>query len=149
MHHPLLRSLGPEPLTAEFSGDYLWHRSRGLRVAVKNFVMNGQVVVGVGNIYAAEALFLAGIHPSRAAGRIALHRYRGLADSIRAVLQRAVEHGGTTLRDFLAPSGGPGYFAQELLVYDREGLGCYRCGSPIRRRVIGQRSSYYCTMCQR
>lgn len=147
--HPLLRLLGPEPLGESFSGDHLWRRSRGLRVAVKNFIMNGQVVVGVGNIYASEALFLAGVHPARPAGRIARHRYDGLAAAIRAVLQRAVERGGTTLRDFLDPSGAPGYFAQELLVYDREGEACFRCGTPIRRRVIGQRSSYYCRHCQR
>ena len=147
--HPLLRDLGPEPLGEAFDGDHLWRRSRGLRVAVKNFIMNGRVVVVVGNIYASEALFMAGIHPNRAAGRIARARYRGLADAIRDVLHRAVAHGGTTLRDFLDSSGAPGYFAQELLVYEREGLGCFQCGTRIRRRVIGQRSSYYCIRCQR
>lgn len=148
-HHPLLRNLGPEPLEPGFDGDYLWRRSRGLRVAVKNFVMNAHVVVGVGNIYASEALFMAGIHPARPAGRIARARHRGLAQAIGDVLRRAVEHGGTTLRDFLHGSGEPGYFAQELLVYEREGLPCFQCGAAIRRRVIGQRSSYYCVQCQR
>jgi formamidopyrimidine-DNA glycosylase len=147
--HPLLRELGPEPLEPDFNGDHLWRRSRGLRVAVKNFIMNGRVVVGVGNIYASEALFMAGIHPQRAAGRIARARYQGLAEAIRDVLQRAVAHGGTTLRDFFDSSGAPGYFAQELLVYEREGLDCFQCGATIRRRVIGQRSSYYCIRCQR
>ncbi|MEJ8568799.1 bifunctional DNA-formamidopyrimidine glycosylase/DNA-(apurinic or apyrimidinic site) lyase [Elongatibacter sediminis] len=147
--HPLLRDLGPEPLGDDFSGDHLWQRSRGLRGAVKNFVMNGHVVVGVGNIYASEALFMAGIHPTRPAGRISRARYQGLAAAIRDVLQRAVEHGGTTLRDFLDSSGTPGYFAQELLVYDREGHACFQCGTAIRRRVIGQRSSFYCIRCQR
>jgi formamidopyrimidine-DNA glycosylase len=147
--HVLLRELGPEPLSAEFDGSYLWQRSRGLQVAVKNFIMNGKVVVGVGNIYAAEALFMAGIHPSRAAGRIALERYQGLATTIKDVLAHAIRRGGTTLRDFHSASGEPGYFAQELLVYDREGHGCFQCQTPIRRRVIGQRSSYYCPQCQR
>src|SRR5690606_20103319 len=124
-------------------GDHLWHRSRGLRVAVKNYIMNSHVVVGVGNIYASEALFMAGIHPTRPAGRIARARYLGLAAAIRDVLRRAVDHGGTTLRDFLGSTGEPGYFAQELLVYEREGEPCFQCGEPIRRRVIGQRSSYY------
>ena len=147
--HQLLRALGPEPLTGEFSGEYLHRQSRGLRVAVKNFIMNGKVVVGVGNIYASEALFMAGIHPARAAGRIALPRYEALAAMIKDVLNRAIHRGGTTLRDFHSSSGEPGYFAQELLVYDREGLSCFQCKTAIRRKVIGQRSSYYCPRCQR
>lgn len=148
-NHPLLRDLGPEPLENGFSGEYLWQRSRGLRVAVKNFVMNGKVVVGVGNIYASEALFMAGIHPSRPAGRISLQRYEALALAIQDVLGRAIRQGGTTLRDFLNSSGEPGYFAQNLLVYEREGKACFQCKSPIKRKVIGQRSSYYCPRCQR
>jgi formamidopyrimidine-DNA glycosylase len=147
--HPLLRHLGPEPLTGKFSGDYLWERSRGLRVAVKNFIMNGRVVVGVGNIYASEALYMSGIHPTRPAGRISKARYQSLAGAIRDVLERAIRHGGTTLRDFVDSDGNPGYFAQELLVYEREGKACLQCSSPIRRKVIGQRSSYYCSVCQR
>lgn len=147
--HELLRELGPEPLSQEFDGKYLWQRARQLRTPVKNFIMNGKVVVGVGNIYAAEALFMAGIHPCRAAGRIALCRYQGLAAVIKDVLQRAIRHGGTTLRDFVNSAGEPGYFAQELLVYDREGKACFQCRTPIRRTVIGQRSSYYCPRCQR
>jgi formamidopyrimidine-DNA glycosylase len=147
--HPLLATLGPEPLSEAFDGSYLWRRSRGRKGAVKNFIMDGKVVVGVGNIYASEALFLAGIHPGRPAGRISETRYRALADSIRDVLGRAIRHGGTTLRDFLNSDGNPGYFAQELLVYEREGKACFHCGAPVRRRVIGQRSSYYCAQCQR
>jgi formamidopyrimidine-DNA glycosylase len=149
LKHPLLKDLGPEPLLDEFSGEHLWRRSRGLRVAVKNFIMNGQVVVGVGNIYSSEALFMAGIHPNRSAGRVALERYDALAAAIRDVLGRAIREGGTTLRDFVNSSGEPGYFAQNLLVYEREGKACFQCSTPIKRRVIGQRSSYYCPRCQR
>jgi formamidopyrimidine-DNA glycosylase len=147
--HPLLRDLGPEPLSDEFSGAYLHARSRGRKGAVKNFIMDGKIVVGVGNIYASEALFMAGIHPSRAAGRISATRYDALSSAIRDVLGRAIRRGGTTLRDFLNSDGNPGYFAQELLAYDREGLPCFRCETPIRRKVIGQRSSFYCPSCQR
>ena len=147
--HPLLSHLGPEPLSAGFTGTYLWTRSRGRRGAVKNFIMDGKIVVGVGNIYASEALFMAGIHPLRAAGRISAVRYEALAQAIRDVLSRAIRRGGTTLRDFLNSDGNPGYFAQELLVYEREGQPCFQCGSILKRKVIGQRSSYYCTQCQR
>lgn len=147
--HPLLCHLGPEPLTEHFSGTHLWTRSRGRKGAVKNFIMDGKIVVGVGNIYASEALFMAGIHPQRAAGRISATRYEALAQAIRDVLSRAIRRGGTTLRDFLDSDGNPGYFAQELLVYEREGKPCFRCGSALKRKVIGQRSSYYCPRCQR
>ena len=147
--HPLLRDLGPEPLSGSFSGAHLHALSRGRRGAVKNFVMDGKVVVGVGNIYASEALFMAGIHPQRAAGRVSAARYDALCGAIRDVLERAIRRGGTTLRDFIGSDGNPGYFAQELLVYDREGLPCFRCGADIKRKVIGQRSSYYCPSCQR
>jgi len=147
--HVLLRGLGPEPLSDSFTGTSLWQRSRGRKGAVKNFIMDGRNVVGVGNIYASEALYLAGIHPARPAGRISAARYEGLAGAIRDVLDRAIRSGGTTLRDYLNSSGKPGYFAQELLVYERHGQPCLQCGSTIRRRVIGQRSSYYCPRCQR
>ena len=147
--HELLRDLGPEPLSAEFTAHYLYHRSRDRRVAIKNFIMNGHVVVGVGNIYASEALFMAGIHPQRAAGRVSRQRYEGLVAAIRDVLSRAIKQGGTTLRDFVNSDGAPGYFAQELLVYDRAGSECFQCGAPVRQKVIGQRSSYYCPACQR
>jgi formamidopyrimidine-DNA glycosylase len=147
--HELLHSLGPEPLSADFTADYLYRLSRKRKVPVKNFIMNGHVVVGVGNIYASESLFMAGIHPQRAAGRVSMQRYEGLVLAIRDVLERAIRQGGTTLRDFVNSEGAPGYFAQNLLVYDRAGGDCFQCGAPIRQKVIGQRSSYYCSSCQR
>jgi len=147
--HALLSHLGPEPLGEAFSGRGLYERSRGRRLAVKNFIMDGRVVVGVGNIYASEALFMAGIHPHRPAGRIALARYEGLASAIRDVLGRSIAQGGTTLRDYVNTEGAPGYFALDLLVYGREGKPCFQCGGAIRQRVIGQRSSFYCPRCQR
>lgn len=146
--HPLLSSLGPEPLDTGFSGEYLHARSRKRRQAVKTFIMDSRIVTGVGNIYASEALFLAGIHPKRQAGRISLHRYRGLVDAVKLVLKLAIEKGGTTLRDFTSGEGNPGYFRQELNVYDREYEDCRVCGSTVRQARIGQRSSFYCVTCQ-
>jgi formamidopyrimidine-DNA glycosylase len=148
LEHPLLKALGPEPLGSEFSGDYLWKKSRGRKVSVKQFIMNAQVVVGVGNIYASESLFLAGINPKRAAGRVARHRYEALATAIQDVLSRAIKAGGTTLRDFYGGDGEPGYFRQQLEVYDREGQHCRQCNTLIRAIVQGQRSTYYCKNCQ-
>lgn len=147
--HPLLTALGPEPLSEALTGRYLFDRSRGRRTAVKAFLMDAHTVVGVGNIYANEALFRAGIHPARAAGAIAAPRYDRLAAAIRAVLTEAIAAGGTTLRDFLDSSGRPGYFAQRLAVYGRTGEPCPTCGAPIRERRIGQRSSFFCGRCQR
>lgn len=147
--HPLLANLGPEPLGDRFDGDYLYQRARGRRQAVKAFIMDQSTVVGVGNIYASEALFKAGIAPSRPAGRVSRQRYRRLANEIRAVLSAAIEQGGTTLRDFSGADGKPGYFRQQLAVYDRLGQPCPACARPIRKRVIGQRASYYCPGCQR
>jgi formamidopyrimidine-DNA glycosylase len=149
LRHWLLRDLGPEPLSDEFSGEYLWARSRGRRVAVKQFIMNAAIVVGVGNIYASESLFLAGINPRRAAGRIARHRYDALADSVKSVLSKAIKAGGTTLRDFYGGDGEAGYFQQELTVYGREDEPCLTCKQPISAIVQGQRSTYYCKNCQR
>lgn len=146
--HPLLARLGPEPLEDGFDGDYLHRVSRRRRIAVKAFVMDSSVVVGVGNIYANEALFRAGIHPNRAAGRVSLDRYRSLARCIRAVLAAAIDQGGTSLRDFVQEDGNPGYFAQSLQVYGRAGEPCPTCAKPIRQRRIGQRSSFYCPHCQ-
>lgn len=146
--HPLLRELGPEPLGEEFGGDYLFRRSRGRRVAIKLFIMNAAIVVGVGNIYASEALFLAGIRPGRAAGRVTRVEYARLVEAIRTVLQRAIAKGGTTLRDFTQPDGNTGYFSIYLNVYDRAGEPCRVCGSEIRHRVMGQRSTYWCPSCQ-
>jgi formamidopyrimidine-DNA glycosylase len=148
LSHRLLRSLGPEPLDDQFDGDYLWHASRGRTVCVKQFIMNAHVVVGVGNIYASEALFLAGINPRRAAGRVARHRYVTLADAIRTVLNKAIKAGGTTLRDFYGGTGEPGYFKHELQVYGRDEMPCYRCKTPITSIVQGQRSTWYCKQCQ-
>lgn len=147
--HPLLTHLGPEPLGDAFDGAYLHRLSRGRRAAVKPFIMDGRVVVGVGNIYASEALFLAGISPSRPAGRISLARYERLASCIRQVLGAAIAQGGTTLRDFVGGDGKPGYFAQQLWVYGRDGQPCRRCGALLRERRLGQRSSVYCVACQR
>lgn len=148
-HHPLLAGLGPEPLSAEFDGAYLWKKARGRRIAVKSLIMNAAIVVGVGNIYASESLFHARIHPKRRADRISAARMAVLATAIKAVLQRAIAAGGTTLRDFHGGDGEPGYFSRELDVYDRAGLPCRVCGNPVRHAVIGQRSSYYCLDCQR
>jgi formamidopyrimidine-DNA glycosylase len=147
--HKLLKSLGPEPLGDDFSGEYLWQRSRGRKVAIKQFIMNANVVVGVGNIYASEALFLAGINPLRAAGRVARQRYDVLADVIRQVLLKAIKAGGTTLRDFYGGDGEAGYFKQELTVYGREDEPCITCKQPISAVVLGQRSTFYCKHCQR
>ncbi len=147
-HHPLLRNLGPEPLSTEFTGDYLHQQAQKRTMAVKNFIMNNAIVVGVGNIYASEALFLAGIHPNRPAGRIALKRYRKLADSIQAVLTQAIAQGGTTLKDFVNEQGKPGYFQQSLNVYGQSGHPCPHCHNPIQSVKIGQRSSFYCSRCQ-
>jgi formamidopyrimidine-DNA glycosylase len=146
--HPLLARLGPEPLDDAFDGEYLWTASRGRKVSVKQFIMNAHVVVGVGNIYASESLFLAGINPKRAAGRIARHRYNGLTGSIKDVLRRSIEAGGTTLRDFYGGDGEPGYFRQELEVYGREDEHCRRCDTIITAIVQGQRTTYYCKTCQ-
>ena len=147
--HPLLASLGPEPLSEAFDGDYLFRISRKRKVAIKNLIMNSRVVVGVGNIYASEALFLAGIHPSRAAARISRERCEKLSVAIKDVLEKAIGEGGTTLRDFLREEGQPGYFAQQLNVYGKKGEACPVCGKPVVSRVIGQRSSFYCTQCQK
>ncbi len=147
--HELLAGLGPEPLSEAFDGDHLFGLARGRRVAVKNFIMNSRIVVGVGNIYANEALFMAGIHPNRAAGRVSRARYARLAAAIQAVLTASIGMGGTTLRDFVGGDGKPGYFRQTLRVYDRDGEPCHTCGAPLRGLRIGQRSSFYCTHCQR
>jgi len=147
--HWLLSKLGPEPLGDEFSANYLWARSRGRKVAVKQFIMNANIVVGVGNIYASESLYLAGIHPRRAAGRVALGRYELLVTTIKDVLEKAIRAGGTTLRDFYGGDGEAGYFQQELKVYGRDGESCSRCERPISLVVIGQRSTFYCKDCQR
>ena len=147
--HELLRRLGPEPLGEQFDGTYLYRCSRARRTVVKQFIMDASVVVGVGNIYASEALFRAGIRPQRRVDRIAQTRWDGLADAVKSVLEEALLQGGTTLRDYVDSSGGPGYFAQRLHVYAREGEDCRLCSTPIRSIRIAQRSSFYCPRCQR
>lgn len=146
--HALLRHMGPEPLTGAFDAEYLFARSRGRSAPVKNFLMDGRIVVGVGNIYAAESLFRAGIRPTRAAGRVTRAQYAALVRAVRAVLEDAIAAGGTSFRDFRDSEGNPGYFAQKLFVYDRGGEPCRKCRTSIRRLVIGQRSSYFCPTCQ-
>ena len=147
--HDLLRGLGPEPLSEAFDGDYLFERSRGRSAPVKTFLMDQRIVVGVGNIYAAEALFAAGISPLRAAGRVSRERYRVLADEVKRILAYAIARGGTTLRDFISPDGVPGYFEQELSAYGRGGEPCPRCGRPLKEALLGQRTTVWCGHCQR
>ncbi len=146
--HPLIAELGPEPLSAAFDGDTLWHAAQGRKMAVKPFIMDGKRVVGVGNIYANEALFRARIDPRRPAGRIARERYQRLAEAIKAVLAEAIAQGGTTLRDFVGGDGKPGYFAQQLAVYGKEGAPCPACTRPLQQVTLGQRSSFFCPHCQ-
>ncbi|MBD9656578.1 bifunctional DNA-formamidopyrimidine glycosylase/DNA-(apurinic or apyrimidinic site) lyase [Pseudomonas sp. PDM12] len=149
LEHELLVRLGPEPLTELFDGERLYQLSRGKAVAVKPFIMDNAVVVGVGNIYATEALFAAGIDPRRAAGTVSRARYVRLAQEIKRVLAHAIERGGTTLRDFIGGDGQPGYFQQELFAYGRGGQLCKVCGSTLREVKLGQRASVYCPKCQR
>jgi formamidopyrimidine-DNA glycosylase len=145
----LLADLGPEPLGDAFDGDYLWRKSRARSAAVKVFLMDQAIVVGVGNIYASEALFAAGIHPRRAAGSVSRARYARIAEEVKRILAYAIQRGGTTLRDFINPDGVPGYFEQELFVYGRGGQPCKVCGTPIRVITLGQRSTFFCPRCQR
>ena len=147
--HALIRNLGPEPLSRNFDGEYLWRAARGRRVSIKQLIMNATIVVGVGNIYASEALFLAGIHPKRRSDRISLERMRKLAQAIKSVLRSAIRAGGTTLRDFHGGDGEPGYFRQKLLVYGRDGDPCRHCRRPLAVIALGQRSTFYCKNCQR
>jgi formamidopyrimidine-DNA glycosylase len=147
--HPLLQGLGPEPLSDAFDGDYLFALSRGRRAPVKTFLMDQAVVVGVGNIYAAESLFRAGISPLRAAGKVSRERYVALVAAVKDILAYAITRGGTTLRDFLDPDGAPGYFEQELSAYGRGGEACPRCGRAMKQATIGQRTTVWCGYCQR
>lgn len=146
--HFLLKGLGPEPLTTEFNAEYLFAKSRTHRVNVKSFIMNAKIVVGVGNIYAAESLFLAGIHPLTPANKIELKEYQILVSAIQKILKAAIKKGGTTLKDFSQSNGKPGYFVQELQVYGREGLPCFKCKSMLQQIKINQRSSAFCPQCQ-
>lgn len=143
-----LARLGPEPLSDEFSDEHLYVKSRGKKAPVKTFIMDNHIVVGVGNIYANEALFISGIDPRRAAGGISKARYRLLTETIRTVLLRAIEQGGTTLKDFSRADGQPGYFAQELAVYGQGGQPCPRCKRLLDDIRLGQRSTVFCKKCQ-
>jgi formamidopyrimidine-DNA glycosylase len=147
--HELLQDLGPEPLSDAFDGDYLFALSRGRRALVKTFLMDQGIVVGVGNIYAAESLFRAGIAPSREAGEVSRARYGRLAAAVKDILTFAITRGGTTLRDFLSPDSAPGYFEQELFVYGREGDPCKTCGRTLRGLRLGNRATVWCSRCQR
>ncbi len=147
--HPLIRHLGIEPLTRALDGARLHALTRAHRLAVKQFLMNGRRIAGIGNIYANEILFRAGIHPRTRAGRLSLARCERLAAAIRQTLREAIRAGGSTLRDFVGGDGQPGHFQQRYWVYDRAGEACRRCGAPIRRVVQGQRATYYCPRCQR
>jgi formamidopyrimidine-DNA glycosylase len=148
LEHKLLVNLGPEPLENDFNADYLFKKAQKRKAVIKNFIMSGKIVVGVGNIYASEALFLANIHPSSLAGEISLIHYQKLVSAIKQILKSSIKSGGTTLRDFVNSDGKPGYFRQSLQVYGRAGEKCYKCNSIIKQKVIGQRSSYHCPQCQ-
>ena len=147
--HPLLAKLAPEPFDSGFDADYLWSVTRRRRVAIKQLLMNSQLVVGVGNIYASEALFRAGIRPKRAAQSLSRIEARRLVRAVRAVLRAAIRVGGTTLRDYVGADGAPGYFRQKLFVYERAGDACRVCATAVRHLNQGQRSSYYCPTCQK
>lgn len=148
LEHPLLHTLGPEPFTDDFNGHYLYYLARRRRIAIKAFIMDGHTVAGVGNIYANEALFLAGLHPARPACRILLAEYQKLVTAIKQVLTAALAQGGTTLKDFMRENGQPGFFKQALTVYGRAGKPCLQCGTHIEQQTLGQRMSYYCPHCQ-
>jgi formamidopyrimidine-DNA glycosylase len=149
LDHPLLAGLGVEPFTPEFSGALMYRQTRGRKVSVKQALLAGTMVVGVGNIYASESLFRAGIRPTVAAGRVSLVRYDLLADAVRTTLAAAIEKGGSTLRDFVGSNGESGYFQLDYFVYDRAGQPCHVCGTAIKQIVQGQRSTYFCPRCQR
>ncbi len=146
--HKWFAQLGPEPLGDSFSADYLIGYCKGRRAAIKALLMNAHVVVGVGNIYANEALFRSGIHPGRAAGKISKARIAVLVEAVRSVLGEAIDAGGSTISDFVQADGKPGYFAHQFRVYGREGEPCYQCGRSIRRMVQSGRSTFYCLGCQ-
>ncbi|MBU2884551.1 bifunctional DNA-formamidopyrimidine glycosylase/DNA-(apurinic or apyrimidinic site) lyase [Gilvimarinus agarilyticus] len=149
LEHKLLQNLGPEPLTDEFNAELLFSRSRKKTAAIKTFLMDSKIVVGVGNIYANEALFMAGIKPIRKAGSLSRRECEALVTRIKFVLDRSIEQGGTTLRDFVGGDGKPGYFKQQLNVYGRGGEPCTGCAKTLKEIKLGQRATVYCTACQR
>lgn len=146
--HALIQHLGPEPLSETFTDEYLYKKSRKRSVSIKQFIMDSKVVVGVGNIYANEALFLSGIRPSRSAGKVSKARMTKLVDNIKQVLDAAIVQGGTTLRDFVGGDGKPGYFQQQLYVYGREGQPCKACGALLKEQRQNGRSTVFCATCQ-
>jgi len=147
--HKLICNLGPEPLSDDFTAAYLFEQAKNRKVSIKVFIMNAQIVVGVGNIYASESLFMAGIHPKRAAGRVSLKRLKTLVASIKKVLKKSIEQGGTTLKDFANAEGQSGYFQVALHVYGKTGEPCSHCSTPIKQIKLGQRSTFYCPSCQK
>lgn len=147
--HSLLAILGPEPLSGEFTDEFLFRRTRKRNQPIKSAIMDSKLVVGVGNIYANEALFSAGIHPLKAAGKLSAPACERLVTEIKHVLSRAIEQGGTTLRDFVGSDGSPGYFVQQLNVYGRGGEACHQCGKPLTEKRLAQRTTVYCTQCQK
>ncbi len=148
LQHPLLKNLGPEPLSRAFSGEYLWQAARQKKIAVKSFLMDNKIVVGIGNIYATESLFAAGIKPTLAAAKISLERYKQLVHAAKKILRAAIQQGGTTLKDFVGGDGKPGYFNLHLKAYGREGLPCVRCKTILVAIKLGQRTTVYCPGCQ-
>lgn len=146
--HKLLAKLGPEPLSDDFHADYLYHKAKNRKVAVKQFVMTQEVVTGIGNIYANEALFKAGIHPQQPAGDVPLGQFAIFVEAAKATLAKAIEQGGTTLKDFVGGDGKPGYFQQSLLVYGRDGLPCTRCNEELKMIRLNGRASVFCPSCQ-
>jgi len=147
--HSLLEKLGPEPLTEQFNAEYLYSKAKSRKVAIKAFIMNNHIVVGVGNIYAQESLFLSGIHPNRAACKVSKKRMEKLVSNIKRVLADAIKAGGTTLKDFSGADGKPGYFQQTLNVYGRSGEPCLECKTELKQVTIGQRTTVYCSQCQK
>lgn len=147
--HKLLINLGPEPLEKTFNADLLFEKSRKRKTSIKQFIMDAKIVVGVGNIYASEALFLAGIKPTRFAGKITQQNAKDLTAAIKEILKQAIKQGGTTLKDFRSSDGKPGYFQQKLKVYDRKNEPCLNCKKPIKKITLGQRSTFYCSHCQK
>lgn len=147
--HKLLINLGPEPLDKEFNADLLFEKSRKRKTTIKQFIMDAKIVVGVGNIYASESLFLSEINPKRPAGKITKQNSKDLTAAIKKILKQAIKQGGTTLKDFKSSDGKPGYFQQKLKVYDRKDEPCARCKKPIKQMILGQRSTFYCSNCQK
>ena len=149
LKHKLLINLGPEPLDKEFNAEHLFQKSRKRKTTIKQFIMDSKIVVGVGNIYASESLFLAGINPKRLAGKITKKNAQDLTAAIKKILKQAIKQGGTTLKDFTSSTGKPGYFQQQLKVYNRADQPCVICKKPIKQIILGQRSTFFCSMCQK